>query len=328
MPPPPSEMPLLTISSPSTIEKCKHLILFPNDIFICSYPKSGTTWTQHIILSLLLRHRQIKEREAYEHENENEHDVHVPKKLQLPYGHVSDYAPFFEIDPHWSGEQLIPEIRARHAELGRRIFNTHLRWDMLPSDSNNNEEPTHAKFIYILRSPLDVCVSFYHHLSHQVEGCYEHSLTQFFHEWMDGKLPFGSWDDHVCSYLPAMACEKNVFLLSYEDMVQDLQGCVEKLVEFLELGDTLNETDVADLLPSFTFEHMKKDLDRFQPKSVTWKNDFQFLRKGKIGEHKVELGTDERKAFEQYLKEKNFSQDVKAVFGTNLDTSNKILNLV
>jgi hypothetical protein len=53
-------MPLLPITSPATIEKCKSLPLRPSDVFVCSYPKSGTTWTQHIVLSLILadaRHR-------------------------------------------------------------------------------------------------------------------------------------------------------------------------------------------------------------------------------------------------------------------------------
>lgn len=39
-------MPLLPISSTATIEMCRNLELRDSDIFICSYPKSGTTWMQ------------------------------------------------------------------------------------------------------------------------------------------------------------------------------------------------------------------------------------------------------------------------------------------
>ena len=47
-------MPLLPITSSTTILKCKELPLRASDVFICSYPKSGTTWTQQIVLSLIL----------------------------------------------------------------------------------------------------------------------------------------------------------------------------------------------------------------------------------------------------------------------------------
>lgn len=39
-------MPLLPISSSKTISMCRNLELRDSDIFICSYPKSGTTWMQ------------------------------------------------------------------------------------------------------------------------------------------------------------------------------------------------------------------------------------------------------------------------------------------
>ena len=84
--PPPPPMPLLSISSPATLQKCASLALRNTDIFICSYPKSGTTWLQHIVLSLLWRQAQ----------NDGDATRRIP-----PYQHVSDYAPFLEIDPHW-----------------------------------------------------------------------------------------------------------------------------------------------------------------------------------------------------------------------------------
>ena len=315
------EMPLLTISSPETIEKCSNLMLRENDIFICSYPKSGTTWSQHIVISLLLlAHRKKR------------------NVQQLPYEHVSDYAPFLEIDPHWDGSDLTKDIQLRHALLGRRVFNTHLRGDMLPgryvpvneadtgdnnlntgkanANANAKEISTHpkAKFIYIIRSPLDVCVSFYHHLSNQEEGCYEQSLKDFFLAWMQGEIPFGSWTDHVRSYAPFIQ-RKDVLLLSFEDMVNDLSGCVQRLTKFLELDECLNEDDIGSVLPSFTFESMKKNLNKFQPKSVTWKRDFKFLRKGEVGDNKIELTDEERTSFYKKLKEENVYDEIKLIFG-------------
>lgn len=118
------------------------------------------------------------------------------------YNHVSDYAPFFEIDAHWEGPELASRVRENHARLGTRVFNTHLRFDMLPHGS--------GKFIYLIRSPLDTCVSFYHHLVHQVEGGYEGTFAEFFQDWIRGNIAFGSWIDHILSYA---SCGKNLMRL-------------------------------------------------------------------------------------------------------------------
>ena len=129
------------------------------------------------------------------------------------------------------------------------------------------------------------------------------------------------------SYAPAIA-NGTVLLVRYEDMIQDLQGSVERLITFLELDDELlgnGMEDVQELLPSFTFESMKKDLDRFQPKSVTWKNNFQFLRKGMVGENKVDLGIEERQAFQEHLEETRFFQDLREEFGSDLEAINAVL---
>ncbi len=294
-----SPMPLLTISSPQTIEKCSQLSPRQTDIFISSYPKSGTTWTQHIVISLLLLHQKKASSSSSSTEN-----------LQnLQYEHVSDFAPFYEIDAHWDDDDLIDDIRRRHKIIGRRIFNTHLRGNMLPANGNDR-----GKVIYVIRSPLDTCISFYHHLSNQNEGCYEKGLNHFFKEWMAGDIPFGSWSDHLLSYAPLMASD-NVMVLSYEKMVQDLQSSVERIVKFLALDDVITINDVKDLLPTFEFSSMKNNLDRFQPKSVTWRNDFKFLRKGVIGNHKETLSDAQIKSFKDQLEKRRFYDKLRLMIG-------------
>ena len=224
---------------------------------------------------------------------------------------------------------MISEIREKHKKLGRRIFNTHLRCDMLPSsieeplgkmkvDSDDEKELSGAKFIYVLRSPLDVCVSFYHHLSHQVEGCYEKSFDDFFNEWINGDIPFGTWIDHVLSYAPNLflspdqnennenenekkdhdvKSDKKVLLITYEEMVKDLSSELHKIVQFLGLDDCIKSKDIQDIQESFTFQNMRQDINKFQPKSVTWKNEFKFLRKGEIGDSKKSITEDQRQKF-------------------------------
>lgn len=274
-------MPLLTISSKETIEKCANLEVEDSDIFLCSYPKSGTTWCQFIVISLVLLQRKKKNLQNVE------------------YGHVSELVPFFEIDPHWDGENLTCSIREKHKLLGRRIFNTHLRGDMLPKRMQKGGKNI-GKFVYITRNPLDTCVSFYHHLSHQLEGQYEKSLREFYDEWVNGEIPFGSWSDHIISYAALMANDE-VLHMSYEDLVLNPKSCLIRLTEFLEL-DQIEENDIISLLPTFSFASMKKDITRFQPKSVTWVGNFSFLRKGLIGDNKNELEDEIRQGYKDYLK--------------------------
>jgi sulfotransferase len=296
-------MPLLTISSPVTVAACAAFSLRSTDIFICSYPKSGTTWLQHITISLLLSH--------LEHQNATKTTIHPPPPTLPtlpPYKHVSDYAPFFEIDAHWTTTktdesggnewQLIPSIQENQERIGRRIFNTHLRYDMLPSTLERGATSS-AKFIYIIRSPIDVCVSFYHHLSHQVQGGYQGDWDDFYQSWLLGDtLPYGEWDHHVLSYaslLTLTASESDdppvntirlddgrefLFLL-YEDLMDDLPTAVGQLVEFLGLQVSVERQQ--SLLPTFSFDSMKSNIDQFQPKSVQWRDQFSFLRRGKAG---------------------------------------------
>ena len=263
----------------------------------------GTTWTQHIVLTLLLADRR--------NQNATSEADRINPDANLDYDHVSKYAPFYEIDAHWDlpNNCLSESVRNNHNKLNRRGFNTHLRWEMLPksSEHHHNSDPDAAasnlpscgKFIYITRNLLDVCASFYHHLSNQKEGTYEHDFHAFCRDWMDGKVAFGSPIHHLLSFAEGFdACLSNesnntgycpLLLLSYERMKTNLREEVMRIMQFLNLTHIpVKELDDT-ILPSFEFASMKENIHRFQPKSVTWLNDFQFLRRGESGDGKALL---------------------------------------
>uniref|UniRef100_A0A7S4N7Y2 Sulfotransferase domain-containing protein n=1 Tax=Odontella aurita TaxID=265563 RepID=A0A7S4N7Y2_9STRA len=307
-----SEMPLLSITSPETVELCKSLPLQDGDVFICSYPKSGTTWTQHIVLSLLMRHRRNKAAAAAAVESSS------PPAEPLKYDHVSDYAPFYEVDRHWNVEHrdLIDSIRENHDRLGRRVFNTHLRWDMLPRSSPDastyDGAKRNAKFIYLVRSPLDVCVSFYYHLSHQEEGRYTGTFDEFFREWIRGKIAFGSWIDHVLSYAPSLSSSRDdVLFVSYEEMLSDTRTTATALAKFLSAR--VSDSDLDEMLPTFSFASMKSDLDKFRPRSVAWRNDFQFLRRGVSGDSRTAADDEQRGMWRERLEREDFEGRLRCI---------------
>eukprot|EP00928_Gymnodinium_smaydae_P046181 TRINITY_DN30770_c0_g1_i1.p1 TRINITY_DN30770_c0_g1~~TRINITY_DN30770_c0_g1_i1.p1 ORF type:complete len:369 (+),score=42.60 TRINITY_DN30770_c0_g1_i1:43-1149(+) len=246
--------PLLDIMSDRGLRAMHSLPPVPGlpDVFVCSYPKSGTTWMQHIVSTLCAG--GVK-----------------------PGEHVSDYTPFYDIDPHWDLDvpQLSESIQAKHRKNGRRMFNTHLRWEMMPSHLD-------ARFIYVVRDGRDTCVSFYHHLSHQMkkdgsEPVETRDFAAFHADWVKGQMPFGSWADHLWSWNAAKGDERVLFV-RYEDLLTDLKPNISRIAS--HLGVDLTEAQLDNVLPKFSFNYMKENRALFEPVSVQWKDNFAFIRKG------------------------------------------------
>ena len=297
------EIPLLPITSKTTVGACRAMKVSSKDVFVCSYPKSGTTWVQNIIVRLLW--------EISGSSKTNEGSNHRP----LPDDwHLSQSAPFYEVDQYWrpkqresqdkSMERLPAETPIRNSRHGDndddskdeyRVFNTHL----LP-----HQLPENAKCVYVIRDPLDVMVSFYHHLSNQAveDGGYTGSFEEFFEGFLDGTIVYGKWQDHIEAWLGGEGnTERGFLLLHYEDMKQDLAKETKRIARFLYDGDDHNGVEnsidqyldeiVSRVVPYCTFSAMKRDRTRYTPLTVSWKSDpktgkpyDEFVRKGTVGD--------------------------------------------
>ena len=290
--------PLLPITSPQTLVKCKSLPDHPHlpTVFIASYPKSGTTWLQAIVAALLF-------------------EKIASSSPSSSFNHISDVSPFYEADRTWCEDGLcFPlAITTVHESIRCRVFNTHLWRNMLPRGDS-------FKYIYIVRDGKDVVLSFYHHLSHQAEGRYEKSFDNFLDEWCEGKIAFGKWILHISKWYETFIDDgidnnRKCLLLRYENLVTSLSDEIKKIAKFL-FGNTnhvddddnddeklrfLSNEKLEQLCERLSFEGMKRDLHRYQPVSVTWTDDFQFLRKGRVGDSLNTFTPEQHQKFDRMV---------------------------
>src|SRR5579864_3988327 len=164
----------------------RNLTVFPDDVFLVSYPRSGNTWTRFLIGNLIYQ---------------------------------DDPVNFVNI------ESRIPEI----------YFNPDHRMRRLPRPrilkSHECFQPHYRQIIYIVRDPRDVAVSFYHHnvKAGNIPDNYpmEDYVPRFINAEFDTK--WGSWADHVQSWMLLRQNDPRFLLLRYENMQQDTLRELERI---------------------------------------------------------------------------------------------------
>lgn len=164
----------------------------PDDIFIVSYPRSGTTWVQVIL-------------------------HHLFSDQEFGFDHISEVSPFLE-------RALFRGIDLEHLP-SRRIFKTHLPAKRI--FRRLLRQP--GKFIYVHRNPADVSLSYYHFYA-DYHG-YADSFENFLKRFKSGKVQYGRWDNHVLSWRN-LAKYKRVLFVSYEDMKHDPTGTINRIAQF------------------------------------------------------------------------------------------------
>ena len=267
------DMPLLPITSEETIASCRALPVTNNDIFVCSYPKSGTTWTQNLVCRSLA----------------------AKIGMVLPDDwHLSQSAPFYEVNQYWKNHEEDPSRRRvaakRPLEVDNvtfRVFNTHLRPHQLPPN---------AKCIYVMRDPLDVLTSLYYHLANmdEADGGYTGTPQALCAEFQTGTVVYGKWQDHMEAWLGGKNNDgsgSEILLLHYEDMKTNLDEEATKLARFLGVQEEALARVVDNAVPHCTFAAMRTERWRYTPVTVQWKKNKStgkpyddFVRAGRIGD--------------------------------------------
>lgn len=141
------------------------------DLFVASYPKTGTTWMQYVLYAI----RNM--------ENDEMPDFGTLKTQLSPFLDATD--------PHFIDQMSSPRMMTHHYPAAYAPFNLD------------------TKTIYTVRNPLDTLVSFYHyHRSRTAARSTGDpfapidfvSLDEYFELFLAGSLPYGDFSDHVLSW--------------------------------------------------------------------------------------------------------------------------------
>ncbi|XP_049627340.1 amine sulfotransferase-like [Suncus etruscus] len=273
-----------TLVDKDLLENLEDFEIRDDDVFIITYPKSGTIWTQQI-LSLIYFEEHRKQTRMME---------------------TIDLAPFLEYNIRNMDFLRRPDPR---------LFSSHLPYYLVPNGLKNKK----AKIIYIYRNPKDVMTSFFHFSNWVVVFEASKNMESFMQQFLDGKVVGSLWFDHIKGWYEHRH-KFNILFVSYEEMKKDLRSVVQKFCKFL--GKELSEDDLDTVVKQATFKNMKADsranYDDIITNEIGKRNNYgQFLRKGTIGDWKNNFTVQQSERFDIIFQKKMKDIPLKFIWDIN-----------
>ena len=248
-------------------DKC---VLRPDDVFIATYPKCGTTWTQQIV-KLIINNGVETGIDA---------DVHIP----------------------WHEHMSMEEMDAMPSP---RFFKSHLPYQLMPG--GGDPANTEAKYIYVIRNPKDGAVSQYNHMKWMMPSDmippWDVALKTITDPASEG-THYGPFYNHYLGWWTHRDAP-NILILTYEEMKRNPRTAVTSIASFL--GYNLTDEVIDKIVIDTSFDKMKdnKAVNKDYGKEVLL-GEGQFMRKGVIGDWR-NVFTPEQSATMDTLVEEKFA---------------------
>jgi aryl sulfotransferase len=215
--------------SPETFDFAVHYRPRPEDVFVATQMKCGTTWMQQIVYETVCR----------------------GKGNLGDDGHRHLYAMSPWIESHASVALPAAPIVG---ERPTRIVKTHLPAALCPFDPA-------ARYVYVLRHPVSCFVSCVEFIA--AGGGAMAPSREWLLDWFCGEeMWWGPWPDHAEGWWRWQQERPNVLFLHYEEMRKDLGATVSRVAGFL--GVELSETEHATVVEKSGFQWMKDREEWFE----------------------------------------------------------------
>ncbi|KAJ6638636.1 Sulfotransferase 1C4 [Pseudolycoriella hygida] len=237
---------------------------FSDDIYISTYPRSGTTWTQEMIW-LLCNDLNYEAAKA------------TPLTTRFPFLEMESLAPKNDaINEEMKNLLPKPALDILSEVTSGRLIKTHLPIKLMPYDALEKR----CKIVYVARNPADVVVSLYH-FNRNPAMMYAGSFQQFVDLFLEDLPTWSPFFEHIKDGWNRRN-ESNVLFLFYEDLVVDLEKSLKKLAAFLE--KPLKDDDLPELMQHLNIKNFKQNSSvnhEFLAKFAT--ENWEFIRQGGVG---------------------------------------------
>lgn len=245
-------------------------------VWLASYPKSGNTWFRVFLTNLL-------------HQEEEPADING-----LPFKRASLR---FDLDRmaglktgHLTASEiqtLRPSIYAYQANQNQEtvFYKLHDACATVSSGDLLISERATKGVLYLVRNPLDVCVSFAHHSGWSIDKTIQRMADADYHLGPGSRalgphvaVHVGRWDDHVRGW--ADETRVRVHIVRYEDMHRTPVETFGTAIRFAGLMSSTQE--IKDALARSHFDALKQQerAKGFGEKTII---SASFFRKGRVG---------------------------------------------
>ncbi|MFN2201824.1 MAG: sulfotransferase domain-containing protein [Caldilineaceae bacterium] len=267
-----------------------HYLPRRDDVIVSTSYRSGTTWTQNIVLQLIF--------------------------LGQPKPALADISP-------WLGHRtspLAPKLEKLAAQQNQRLLKTHLPLDAFPYYAQ-------VRYIVVGRDARDVFMSFWNHYSNYTDATYERlndprgrvgdpmpRCPDDIHELWDWWINRGwfAWESegyphsgnmyHTQSWWNFRYLD-NILFVHFNDLLGDLPTEIGRIADFLEIA--VSKEDISEITQAVSFDSIKAHASTMGPIPPefalgAWKHGYEtFFFKGTNGRWKDVLTPEELVMYER-----------------------------
>ncbi|XP_072176596.1 sulfotransferase 1A1-like [Diadema setosum] len=279
----------------SSIEAMQTFEVRPDDIWLCTYPKSGTHWMFEIVGLILTK----GEPEKIDRSLATGTVEMIDMTQKMPATREEELKNPLNLSPFADKIAKAPSPR---------VIITHLPLRFLPPKLEDR-----GRVICVARNPKDVLNSLYNMVMRVETKPPDFSWELLLGVFLEDKDAFGPWRDHVREFWKIRE-KKNAAFFFYESMRKDPVGSVRDVANFL--GVDLTADELQKVVEHSSFKGMSKtyatgEANAKEGNKVFFEQikSFPFLGKGYSGQWKDRFTVTQNEMFDKWYNEKMTGED-------------------